>query len=171
MLVSLFIYLNFLGFLIVYRALAPAWKKGNSLALFTFANVTLKTAKYAKESQNKLQWKIAKSGKKLQYTQRGRNGGKNRERERKAANNRTRVSTRYLSRYLSIYLCVSVYPKWSARDAAKNKLPFDDSCKGCTVGAGRGGCCRAGRGGGRGDNEMCIELQSLLLCVPRDTKW
>lgn len=79
-------------------------KTGNSLALFTFANVTLKTAKYAKESQNKLQWKIAKSGKKLQYTQRGRNGGKNRERERKAANNRTRVSTRYLS----IYLCVSI---------------------------------------------------------------
>lgn len=36
-----------------YRALAPACKTGNSLALFTFANVTLKTAKYAKESQNK----------------------------------------------------------------------------------------------------------------------
>lgn len=142
-------------------------KTENSLALFTFANVTLKTAKYAKESQNKLQWKIAKSGEKLQYTQRGRGRGKI-ERERKAANNRTRVSTRYLSRYLSIYLCVSI-PSDLREMRLRISYPSTIVARGAQWARAEGGVAEPG-GEGAGAIMKCALNFNRFCCVSRATQ-
>lgn len=86
-----------------------------------------------------------------------------------AANNRTRVSTRYLSSYLSIYLCVSI-PSDLREMRLRISYPSTIVARGAQWAWAEGSVAEPGEGGGRGDNEMCIELQSLLWCVPRDTK-